>query len=293
MGVDLMAGASTGATGLVAGRAPRIGVFDSGTGGLTVFTEVMRQLPGAELIYIADDAGFPYGPLDDQALVSRVLVALEPVIASERLDLVVIACNTASTLALPVLRARHSIPFVGTVPAIKTAATLSRSRRISVLATPGTVARDYTRELVATHAADCRVTLVGAPGLAAHAEAELRGHPVPDAVVAEAIAPCFVEDAEGRTDTVVLACTHYPLLLERFERLAPWPVTWINPAAAIARRAATLVGAVEASHAGDSPRAIFTSGQPCPPPLRDALMARGIGSAEAEPMPERARIAFC
>src|SRR5690606_31075959 len=127
-------------------------------------------------------------------------------------DLVVIACNTASTLALPVLRKRFSIPFVGTVPAIKPAAAMSRSGRISVLATPGTVARDYTRELIAAHAGHCAVTLVGSARLAGHAERELRGDPVTDAEIAAELAPCFVADAGGRTDVVVLACTHYPLL---------------------------------------------------------------------------------
>jgi glutamate racemase len=292
MGVDLMAGATVAASALGEGRAPRIAVFDSGLGGLTVFAEVARQLAGAELIYLADDAGFPYGRLGDAALVERVVLVMERLIERHRPDLVIIACNTASTLALPVLRARFSIPFVGTVPAIKPAAAVSASRRISVLATPGTVARDYTRELVAAHASDCVVTLVGAADLAAHAEAELRGEPVADAALAGAIAPCFVTDGEARTDVVVLACTHYPLLMPRLERLAPWPVVWIDPAAAIARRAAALVGTIDVSPSMP-PRALFTLDRPCPQPLLQALLGRGFAEAAVEPLPPLMRTAPC
>ncbi len=293
MDVDLMAGLGVADQALVRGRAPRVGVFDSGLGGLTVHAEVARQMPGADLVYIADDAGFPYGPLGDDALIGRVTAVLGHMIERHGLDLVVIACNTASTLALPVLRARHAIPFVGTVPAIKTAASVSASRRIAVLATPGTVARDYTRELIATHAADCRVTLVGSPVLAGYAEAELRGEAPEDAAIAEAIAPCFAADEGGRVDTVVLACTHYPLLLPRFEALAPWPVTWIDSAAAIARRAVTLVGAIEAGHEVRAPRAVFTAGRPCPPVLGKALMARGFVETVIDPLPMMPRTSAC
>ena len=122
------------------------------------------------------------------------------------------------------------------MPAIKPAAALSRSKMISVLATPGTVARDYTRGLVESFAGDCRVTLVGSTTLAGLAEAAMAGAATDEAAIAAEIAPCFVVEGEARTDCVVLACTHYPLLLEQLERLAPWPVTFIDPAAAIARR---------------------------------------------------------
>jgi len=151
---------------------------------------------------------------------------------------VVIACNTASTLVLPHLREKWpQIPFVGTVPAIKPAAESSVTRMISILATPGTVSRDYTRALVKKFAGHCEVTLVGAQKLATMAEAHMRGEALVEAEIAAEIAPCFVADGERRTDCVVLACTHYPLLREQFVRLAPWPVRWIDPAPAIARRA--------------------------------------------------------
>jgi glutamate racemase len=252
-------------------------VFDSGLGGLTVLSELARQRPDLDLVYLADDAAFPYGRLDDAALVARVCAVMERYIEALRPRLVVIACNTASTLALPVLRARFAIPFVGTVPAIKPACAQSKSKRISVLATPATVARDYTRELIREFAADCRVTLAGAPRLAALAEAALRGEAVADGAIGEEIAPCFVDDG-ARTDTVVLACTHYPLVFDRLERLAPWPVTWLDPAPAIARRASQVLG--PASGFSTVPaHAYFTSGVRLSPALVDALRRYGVAGA--------------
>ena len=115
------------------------------------------------------------------------------------------------------MRARYpALPFVGTVPAIKPAAAASKSRLISVLATTGTVARDYTQALVREYAGDCEVALVGSPHLARLAEDCMKGLPVDDAEIAREIAPCFVESGGRRTDFVVLACTHYPLLQDQF-----------------------------------------------------------------------------
>ncbi len=178
---------------------------------------------------------------------------------------------------LPALRARFSIPFVGTVPAIKPAAEQSRTRHVAVLATPGTVKRDYTQELIRSFAGDCRVTLVGSTRLAGLAESHLRGEAVDDAAIAAEIAPCFPPD-EARTDVVVLGCTHYPLLLDAFRRLAPWPVAWLDPAPAIARRVVQLIGGPLAGHEGDEEAvAVFTSGR-CDRPGADAR-AGGIRAA--------------
>jgi glutamate racemase len=223
--------------------SPRILVFDSGLGGLSVHREIRALRPDASFIYLADTAAFPYGALSEEALVARVMRVLSAVIAEKKPDCVVIACNTASTLVLPHLRAAFpDLPFVGTVPAVKPACQGSRSGLISVLATPGTVKRDYTKRLIAEHGATCRVTLVGAPRLAELAEAFLRGEQVSDAALSAEIEPCFVDEEEGRTDAVVLGCTHYPLIRERLEALAPWSVTWIDPAPAIARRVVHFLG---------------------------------------------------
>jgi glutamate racemase len=257
---------------------PAIVVFDSGLGGLTVYREIAAARPDADFLYIADDAGFPYGALTETALVSRVVALMGKLIASHRPDLVVIACNTASTLVLPHLRARFAVPFVGTVPAIKPACAASRSRRVSVLGTQATVSREYTRALIRDFANGAEVTLVGSALLASHAEAELRGEPVGDAAIAAELAPCFVESGGARTDMVVLACTHYPLLLARLKALSPWPVTFMDPAPAIARRVADLVGPATAALAPEAPRVAFTSGRPPSAALSAALS--GFGLAE-------------
>lgn len=218
------------------GRKPRIIVFDSGLGGLTVFRAIRAALPGADYLYLADDARFPYGALSPEDLISRVPEVIGAALADFPADCVVIACNTASTLVLPALRARFSMPIVGTVPAIKPAAAATKSGLISVLATPGTVRRDYTNDLIRDFARGVAVTLVGSRALAGLAERALRGETVPDEAIFAEIAPCFVEKDQRRTDHIVLACTHYPLLLDRLKALEPWPVEWIDPAPAIARR---------------------------------------------------------
>lgn len=246
---------------------PTILVFDSGLGGLTVLREVVRLRPEAHYVYVADDAFFPYGQHGEEAIIGRVVPLIGELIAAHAPDLVVIACNTASTLVLAHLRAAYSVPFVGTVPAIKPACARSRTKRVAVLGTRGTVQREYTRALIRDFAGDCRVTLVGSANLAALAETALGGGEVADAAIAAEIAPCFVADADDgpRTDTVVLACTHYPLLLDRLVRLAPWPVDWIDPAPAIARRVATLLAGIEGHAERAGAEMIMTSGRPHPP----------------------------
>ncbi len=257
--------------------AATILVFDSGLGGLTVFREVAKARPDARYLYVADDAFFPYGGHGEAELNARVLALMGELIAAHRPDLVVIACNTASTLVLPRLREAYRVPFVGTVPAIKPACAISVSKRVTVLGTDATVSREYTHALIRDFGNGSDVALVGSARLAAFAEAELGGTPVADALIAQEIAPCFV-DADGRrTDTVVLACTHYPLLLERLERLAPWPVTFIDPAPAIARRVLDLAGPGTVAEAPSPARIVFTSGREPPPALAAALARFGIG----------------
>jgi glutamate racemase len=187
-------------------------------------------------------------------------------------------------LVLPELRARFPLPFVGTVPAIKPACAASVSKRVSVLGTEATVDREYTRALIRQFAGGVDVTLVGSARLASFAEAELRGEPVSDAQIAQELAPCFIEAEGRRTDTVVLACTHYPLLLSRLTRLAPWPVRFIDPAPAIARRVVDLLGPAEVAGTPTSARMIFTSGIAPPPTLAAALFAFGIKEFDGMPI---------
>ena len=250
-------------------------IFDSGLGGLTVYREVVTARPQADYIYVADDAVFPYGAIEERALAARIVGLMDDLIAAHHPDLIVIACNTASTIALPDLRKRFSVPFVGTVPAIKPACASSVTRHVSVLGTEATVAREYTHALIRDFAKDCQVTLVGSKHLAAYAEAELRGTPVNDAAMLAEIAPCFREEGQ-RTDTVVLACTHYPLLLARLRELAPWPVNFLDPAPAIARRVVDRLGPAAPRTAAGTTRAIFTSGH-----APEAVLARfGIDAIE-------------
>ncbi len=237
---DLLAGAAVQTEKHLV-SSPLILVFDSGMGGLTVFAELLKLPLGARFIYAADNAGFPYGRLTEKALQRRVSHVLGRLIERYQPDIAVIACNTVSTLAMPVLRDNFTIPFIATVPAIKPAVALSKTKCFSVLATPGTVSREYTKELIDEYAHDCSVTLVGAKNLAVLAEAVLHGETVSDEAILTEIAPSFVEINGQRTDVVVLACTHYPLLLEQFKRLSPWPVTFLDPAPAIARRVLSVV----------------------------------------------------
>jgi glutamate racemase len=220
---------------------PRILLFDSGMGGLTVARAVAKQMPGAHLVYAADNAAFPYGAWKEKQLVDRIVMVLGRLIDQVKPDVVVVACNTASTLALTELRAAYQVPFVGTVPAIKPAAAQTKTGVIGVLATPGTVSREYTHSLIHTYAYHCKVLLHGAPRLAEIAEQKLRGHPVNLDELRDEVAPVFRKRDGKPTDVVVLGCTHYPLLTEDIMKVAPWPVTYIDPAPAIARRTADIV----------------------------------------------------
>jgi glutamate racemase len=216
--------------------APRILIFDSGMGGLTVARCVRAQLPAAHLVYAADNAAFPYGAWQEPALVARIVMVIGKLIEVVKPDIVVIACNTASTLAMAALREAFHVPFVGTVPAIKPAAGQTKSGIIGVLATPGTVSREYTHTLIHTYAFHCQVILHGAKRLAEIAELKLKGRAPDMAELKAEIAPVFRKRGGKRTDVVVLGCTHYPLLVDEMKQVAPWEVTYIDPAPAIARR---------------------------------------------------------
>lgn len=216
--------------------------FDSGIGGLTVLREVRVLIPEMQFIYVADDAGFPYGNWEENVLKNRILKVFTNLLALYNPVLCVIACNTVSTLMMTDLRERFPhILFVGTVPAIKSAAEQTKSGFISVLATPGTVTRAYTHELINAFAAQCHVQLVGSEKLAGFAEDYLRGKPINLKELRHEILPCFVEKNGKYTDIIVLACTHYPFLLHFFRKQALWPVKWINPAKAIAKHTRSLL----------------------------------------------------
>ncbi len=215
-------------------------VVDSGLGGLAVARAL--RATGTPCAYLADTAGFPYGhrdPADINARAARLIASINAELAPQTF---VLACNTLSTLCLAALRAQFPQRFVGTVPAVKVAAAQSQSRRFTLLATPNTVDSAYSQKLIAEFAADCVVDRVGAPQLARLAERHLLGGAVSDGEWRAEIAPAFRDDAQGRSDAVVLGCTHYPLVLAQLERVAPWPLRWIDSAAAIARQALAVGG---------------------------------------------------
>ena len=268
---------------------PRILLFDSGMGGLTVASAVAKQLPDAHLVYSADNAGFPYGAWKEQDLSARIVKVLGALIARVKPDVVVIACNTASTIAMKELRETYPVPFVGTVPAIKPAAAMTKSGIIGVLATPGTVNREYTHSLIHTYAFHCKVFLHGAPRLAEIAEQKLRGHKVDMDELRNEIMPVYRKRDGGRTDVVVLGCTHYPLLVDEINEVAPWPVTFIDPAPAIARRVADVAEETKLQPANDDAPAhgtvILTSARGSASETLTAYGTMGFGLHEVIDLP--------
>jgi len=222
--------------------APRILVFDSGVGGLSIVSEIRALLPGLGIDYLADNAFFPYGTKHETELKLRVMHVIDAAIRQLHPSLIVIGCNSASTIALDSLRAHFTLPFVGVVPAIKPAAQASRSKTIGLLATEGTIMRDYTRALTQQFAHDCVLVSYGSSELVMQAEKLIRGVlPERDKIAAE-LMQLWAQPGAEAMDTVVLGCTHFPLLQPLLAELAPHPVAWIDSGAAIARRVKTLLG---------------------------------------------------
>lgn len=228
--------------------------FDSGVGGLSVVAPTRALLPDAPVVYAADSAGFPYGTRSEAEIAARVPALLGRLVERYRPRLVVVACNTASTIALPAVRAALDLPVVGTVPAIKPAAEASRTRVMGVLGTEATVRQPYVADLAARFAADCTVVRHGSAALVELAEAKLRDEAVPQAAVAAAVAPLA---ATPRLDTVVLACTHFPLLRDELARALPG-VAFVDGGAGIARRIAFLTQGQDWPAEPTSGVAVFT-----------------------------------
>ncbi|HEY3147464.1 MAG TPA: glutamate racemase [Dongiaceae bacterium] len=216
--------------------APTILAADSGLGGLTIVAEIRKALPQARLAYLCDNAFFPYGTRPDAELLGHFLGVMNQAIRRVQPDLIVTACNTISTICLPQLRAATSIPVVGVVPAIKPAAQQSRRKIIGLLATPATIDRPYTDDLIQRYAADCTVLKIGSADLVEMAEAKLLGPAVNQDRLRSILAPFFDRPADAQPDLVVLACTHFPLLREELQAAGPVGVAWIDSGAAVARR---------------------------------------------------------
>ncbi len=233
-------------------------VFDSGVGGLSIVQALRERMPSLPLIYACDNAAFPYGQKSEAWLKQRVQNVISGLVKEIQPSLIVLACNTASTLTLPELRQNFNLPIVGVVPAIKPAALMTRSGQIGLLATCGTVNRPYTQQLIDEFAADCNIIKVGSNQLVEIAETYLAGGKVSDQDLLKILQPLL---AEPRLDTVILGCTHFPLLQAQLARVAeqagaaPWQ--WIDSGAAIARRVVQLLN--DAGYANPSSQENFTA----------------------------------
>lgn len=218
-------------------RSPRVLVFDSGVGGLSVASCIHRLWPEAGLVYLADNAVFPYGALPEQVVVDRCCRLIEQSQAETPCDVIVVACNTASTVVLPALRARTDRPVVGVVPAVKPAAVCSKNRKIGILATPATIHRPYLDNLIREFAPDCDIVRVGHPDLVRWAEGLVAGIEPAQEQIDQALAPL----RQAGVDTVVLGCTHYPLLLPWLRASLPDVRAWVDSGDAVARRVGGLL----------------------------------------------------
>ncbi len=218
-------------------------VFDSGVGGLGVVEEIRRAAPGSGLDYLMDDGFYPYGEKPDDVLIERILDVVSAGVRACRPNVVVVGCNTASTIALGALRAVLAVPVVGCVPPVKPAAAASVSRHIGLLATAATIRRPYLQDLVEKFGGGCEVHALGTAVLADLAEAKFRGEGVDMGVLERAVAPMFA--AGPRIDAVALGCTHYTFLREELAALRA-DVAWFDPAGAVARQAVRVAGGVGA-----------------------------------------------
>ena len=233
-------------------------VFDSGIGGLGVVQEIRKLQPGAGIIYLADNAFFPYGEKPDDVLIRRIMSVIGDAIRMYKPDAVVIACNTASTIALAALRAAFALPFIGCVPPIKPAAAASRSKHIGLLATPATIRRPYLQDLIDKYAADCTIHSLGTPSLAEFAELKFWGGDVALAALSAAVAPLFSQPDGAAIDAIALGCTHYGFLLPDLMQLYPG-IHWSDPALPVARQTCAITAALAGSAAPVLSLACFTN----------------------------------
>lgn len=248
--------------------------FDSGVGGLSVLAEARKLLPTAPIIYAADSAGYPYGTRSEAEIAARVPALLGRLVERYRPRLVVIACNTASTIALAHVRSALDLPVVGTVPAIKPAAIRSKTRVIGVLGTEATIRQPYVDRLAAEFAGDCRVLRHGSAELVDLAEAKLRGEPTDPAAYARVLDGLTGQPGGERIDTVVLACTHFRLVEPELSAVKAF--AYVDGAEGIARRIAHLTEGQDWPTDPMPGTAVFTRLDERVEALRPALVRFGL-----------------
>ncbi|MDO4698478.1 MAG: glutamate racemase [Pasteurellaceae bacterium] len=233
---------------------PTILLYDSGMGGLTIYDAIRQSLPNAHYLYCFDNAYFPYSEKSEAVLIERAEKILQKVADAYLLDLVVVACNTASTVVLPALRAKFSFPIVGTVPAIKPAAAISESKTIGLLATKGTVARPYVADLIAQYASNCIVEKIGTTDLVEIVEQKQKTGEVDMARLQQIIADW---QNHPTLDTVILGCTHFPLVKTELQQLLPNVKFFIDPGYGIAKRVQQLLPNYDTSGSAAAQNIIF------------------------------------
>jgi glutamate racemase len=251
-------------------------VFDSGVGGLSVLGPIRKRLPRAPLVYVADNGGFPYGTKTEMEVATRVCALLGRLTERLKPCLVVIACNTASTIALAHVRAALETPVVGTVPAIKPAAALTKTKVIGVLGTLATVRQPYVDRLSQEFASDCIVLRHGSAELVEMAEAKLRGERTPPDGYRAVLDGLLRQPGGDRMDTVVLACTHFPLVADELAAASPRPLAFVHGGDGIARRTAHLLEGRDWPASAPPGRAIFTARNAGADALAPALAGFGL-----------------
>ena len=218
----------------------RVGVFDSGVGGLSILSAIRTKNPAVEMAYCCDNLNFPYGTKSEADVIKYASAVTQKFVIQAKIDVLVIACNTASTIALPAIRSILSIPVVGVVPAVKPAAQATRSKIIGILATPAAIRQPYLATLIAEFAGGCEVVLCGSSGLVHLAEQKMRGQIILDEDVKAQI-PELIAAVKRGLDHVVLGCTHFPLLADELRRVLPFSVEFVDSGVAIANRVQALL----------------------------------------------------
>lgn len=236
-------------------QTAKILIFDSGVGGLSVYKEIQAQLPQLDYLYVFDNEAYPYGELEHDILISRVDAIVASLVEEHQIDVVVIACNTASTIVLPTLRAKLSIPVVGVVPAIKPASNLA-NKAVGLIATPATITRPYTHDLIRDFSQSKPVELLGSTRLVDIAEEKLRGRAVDLQELKRILVPI-----EGKIDVAVLGCTHFPLIRDEIQSVLTEHVLLVDSGEAIARRVKDLL-VIDGCSEQQGQREIYSSAPP-------------------------------
>ncbi|MEZ8722182.1 glutamate racemase [Vibrio pomeroyi] len=253
-------------------------VFDSGVGGLSVYKEISQLLPNHNYIYVFDNEAYPYGELDQQVLIRRVQSIVASFVASHAIDIVVIACNTASTIVLPTLRANNLIPIVGVVPAIKPASLLA-NKAVGLIATPATITRQYTHDLIKNFSSNKRVELLGSTRLVDMAEEKLRGEVINLQELQQILQPIL-----NTIDVAVLGCTHFPLIKPEIQQVLGSNVLLVDSGKAIAKRVQDLLD-LESDNKEGGVREVFCSALPKKESALNSMLKQlGFSSVQIRPL---------